>query len=529
MSDTDLYKTLANKETWSIEEVLALLCGPSDPSAIIRGETHQPIGEHLEAAANQGRFGMLAGPEPYKFLWDMDRFRDSLEPLDTITKFEAHYLKYLDWIEDEDILDKIKLDDERKKKILGLLGTLSNKKPAVSPVVVDLDYQRLAEEDLWSLTDLRFVLFGETYSSRYRPNLYHKYDARTETLMQKVDRVIQDAALVGRHLEVHEVSNRPPLIDSDREIQADQDLGEFGYFGIYDTNEIGSRSTRYYNSPDLFNLLTLKGFPVPKGLAVALDQNKTKPALELLKELKENILYLTVHGENPPNTQVDRIDQKSKIEFKDGVANDLFEKEGDFWTVSIKGQKASGLKHLIGMSYISHLYRNTGKEIHVIPLDQMVHNVPAPVDHLDSQTEINTIQIDGRYVQRDIAIEDFKNADNTNISGSNKAENSLCKKDLRLLTAEKKILEQKLHKAQYSSNFKEVEAIESELEVYTKGLNAVSFNGRGIPDEPEIERARQRIQRVIKDAIGNINKQNPTLGKLLKDCIKTGEFCSFRQ
>ena len=149
MSDTDLYKTLANKETWSIEEVLMLLCVPSDPSAIIRGETHRPIGELLETAGNQGRFGMLAGPEPYKFLWDMDRFRDSLEPLDTITKFEAHYLKYLDWIEDEDILDKIKLDDERKKKILGLLVTLSNKKPAVSPVVVDLDYQRLAEEDLW--------------------------------------------------------------------------------------------------------------------------------------------------------------------------------------------------------------------------------------------------------------------------------------------------------------------------------------------------------------------------------------------
>jgi hypothetical protein len=39
-------------------------------------------------------------------------------------------------------------------------------------VSVGLDYQKFAEEDLWSLTDLRFALFCKTYSSRYWPNLY---------------------------------------------------------------------------------------------------------------------------------------------------------------------------------------------------------------------------------------------------------------------------------------------------------------------------------------------------------------------
>ena len=103
MNDPDIFKTLTNKETWSIEEVLELLCGPSNPSAIIRGETHQPMGELLETAANQGRFGMLATGVD-KFHWNMEllqggRYPD--EPLDTITDFSAHHLRFVNWIEPE--------------------------------------------------------------------------------------------------------------------------------------------------------------------------------------------------------------------------------------------------------------------------------------------------------------------------------------------------------------------------------------------------------------------------------------------
>jgi hypothetical protein len=111
MNDTDIYKTLASKEVWSIEEVLELLCSCADPSAIILGKTHRPMGELLETAANQGRFGMLAGIEPSRFLWDTERLHPD-EPLDTITKFAVHYLRFADWIEDENILDKIDLDNE---------------------------------------------------------------------------------------------------------------------------------------------------------------------------------------------------------------------------------------------------------------------------------------------------------------------------------------------------------------------------------------------------------------------------------
>ena len=118
MNKSNSIDHLKNKETWSIEEVLELLCGPSNPSTVIRGKTHKPMGKLLETAANQGRFGMLVtGPD--KFYWDMEllqggRYPD--EPLDEITEFNAHYLKFVDWIKDEDILDKIQLDDKKKRR-----------------------------------------------------------------------------------------------------------------------------------------------------------------------------------------------------------------------------------------------------------------------------------------------------------------------------------------------------------------------------------------------------------------------------
>ncbi len=172
MNKTYSIEYFENQETWSIQEVLKLLCGPSsNPSAIIRGETHQPMGELLETAANQGRFGMLATGAD-KFYWDMEKLHSSTsldEPLDTITEFSAHHLKFVDWIEDEDVLDKIQLDADKKEEILDLIEKLNDKRPEVKPVAHVIDYQRLLEEDFWTLTDLRIVLFGETYSSRYSP------------------------------------------------------------------------------------------------------------------------------------------------------------------------------------------------------------------------------------------------------------------------------------------------------------------------------------------------------------------------
>lgn len=522
MSDTSIFKTLASKETWSIDEVIGLLCGPCNSSSVIRGEINRPLGELLETAANQGRFGMLAGSEPYRFLWDLERLQDRLypdEPLDTISDFQAHCLRFTDWIEDKNILDEIKLDTERREKILRLIETVNNKRPEVSSVEIDVDYAKLIEEDLWSLTDLRFVLFGETYSSRYWPNFYHKYNVKTEALMQKIDKVIQDAATVKRYLEAHKLQDRKPLIDSGRDDENEGALEEFGYFGFYDTNENGFRSMRYYYAPDLFNVLSLKGFPVPKGLATALGQNQIEPALGLLKALRENIRYLAVHGKNPPNIQVDPVDQKSRIRPEDEAEQDLFEKEGDFWIVSIEGEECSGLKDCKGMSYISHLFKNKGEKFHVVELERLVYGALDPIQYH------GRLAIIGHQV--DMNTEEVRCADNTTINDIGKMDSYISPKDLKTLLDNKASLELELNEAINTNDIESKERIEDELERLRKAMNIVSFAGKGRSNKPEIERFRQRIQRTIKDAIDNINDKNPNLGQHLSNRIKTGEFCFY--
>jgi hypothetical protein len=545
MNKSALIEHLKSQEIWSIEEVLELFYGPSNPSAIIRGETHEPMGELLENAANQGRFGMLTTGID-KFHWDMEllqggRYPD--EPLDTITNFSAHHLRFVDWIDDEGVLDKIQLDADRKEDILDLIETLNDKRQQVKPSSHVIDDQRLIEEDFWTLTDLRIVLFGETYSSRYAPGLYNKHKPILKPLMQRIDRVIQDAALAKRYLEVQRSHDRLPLIDSACEYAIENTVGNFGYFGIYDTDESGYKCPRYYHTPDLFNVLTLKGFPIPKGLATSLDQNKIKPALELLKKLRENILHLAVHGENPPNTQVDKVDQKLRIGLKDEIAQDLFEKEGDFWIVSIRGEKVSGLKDLKGMSFISYLFKNKGEEFHVIELDQAVCGIPHQSQFSNQPSEIHKNK-EGKYISTNVHAEEMKNSgakDNFEMSQSkgmkrfgvldnfemSKIENHIDPKVIPQLLQMEEALEEELEGATQAGDTESQKKLQGEKERLKKALNIVSFRGKGKTDKPQIENARTGIFNNIKDAINNIKDKNPNLAKHLSEHVKTGEYCSY--
>ncbi|HIF02903.1 MAG TPA: hypothetical protein EYQ84_06230 [Nitrospinaceae bacterium] len=528
MNKSNSIDHLKNKETWSIEEVLELLCGPSNPSTVIRGETHKPMGKLLETAANQGRFGMLVTGSD-KFYWDMEllqggRYPD--EPLDEITEFNAHYLKFLDWIKDEDILDKIQLDDKKREEILKLIETFNEKRPEVKPAAHVIDYQKLIEEDFWALTDLRIVLFGETYSSRYAPDLYHKYNSNLETLMQRIDRVVQDAALAKRYLEVHKIQNRSPLIDSAREDKIEQYIEEFGYLGVYDADEDWRRSQRYYHTPDLFNVLTLKGFPIPQGLTTSLDQNQIEPALELLKELRKNILHLAVHGENPPNTQVDKVDQEPRIGLKDEIEQDLFEKEGDFWIVSIRGEKASGLKHSKGMSFISYLFTNKGKEFHVIELDHAVCKIPHQSQFSNKCSEIHKKK-EGKYISTNVYAEEMKNSGDQDNFEMSKIENHIDPKAIPKLLQMEEALKEELEGAMKTGDTENEERLQGEIEALKKALNLVSFGGKGKTDKPQIENVRTGIFNHIKRAINNIKDKNPTLGEYLSEHIKTGEYCTF--
>jgi len=541
MSDTNIYEILASKETWSIDEIIELLCGSCNPSSVIRGEIHDPLGELLETAANQGRFGMLCTGID-KFDWDTDTLQDSPypdEPLDIITEFEAHYLKFIDWIEDEAILGKIQIDSSRKEKVLSLLGTLSSKRSEVSPVVIDIDYQKLAEEGLWSLTDLRFVLFGETYSSRYWPNLYHKYNANTEALMQKIDKNIHDASLGDRYIKCHKVPNRPPLIDSGRDDEKSSDLREFGYFGIYDTDESGYRSHRHYHTPDLFSVLTNKHFPIPNGLIKSLEKNHYKESIELLKTLKEHIQHRVTHEENPPQLALEETcpeDTKKEPKQTSEQAEDYFYKDGDNWFVSINGEQVSNLKHMNGMTYINALFKNydpqgSDKGIHVIALERLIKKTPQipKYDQMewnkrtDDRGELTT-DVEGEF-ERKTELKGMKNN-----YGCNGAEPVLTDDQLVIIKTQIKSLHKELKEAVRIADKEKEEQISGEIAFLDKYLSSNTFLGKAKPPtEEEIERARQNVQKAIKKAIKHITEVNKNLGKHLEKHIECGKICTYRR
>jgi len=534
MNKSNSIDHLKNKETWSIEEVLELLCGPSNPSTVIRGETHKPMGKLLETAANQGRFGMLVtGPD--KFYWDMEllqggRYPD--EPLDEITEFNAHYLKFVDWIKDEDILDKIQLDDKKREEILKLIETFNEKRPEVKPAAHVIDYQKLIEEDFWALTDLRIVLFGETYSSRYAPDLYHKYNSNLETLMQRIDRVVQDAALAKRYLEVHKIQNRSPLIDSARENKIEQYIEEFGYFGIYDTDESGYKSQRYYHTPDLFKVLTNKQFPIPSRLIKHIEENQFKQSAELLITLKENMWYLVDHDENLPQlTQTENHWENSQKKVKDDPIDegDYFFKDGDNWFISINGEQASNLRDMIGMNYIEILFTKPRKEIHAINLERSIRSSPYKSKY--EQAEWNPQITEDDINKKDVS--PFESA--TKLTGMNKntgvgtSEPVITMEQLKAISACIKSLNDNLKEVIRVADKEKEEELSGKIAALEDYLNSNTFNGKiKLTTLPEVEKARQNVQKAIKASIKNIKNKNKAIGEHLEFSICTGQLCSYR-
>jgi hypothetical protein len=534
MNKSNSIDHLKNKETWNIEEVLGLLYGPSNPSAIIRGEIHQPMGELLETAANQGRFGMLTtGPD--KFYWDMELLQDSQypdEPLDTITEFTTHYLKFIDWVNDDNVLSKIQLDNNRKEKVSVFIEKLNGERPEIKPTAHIIDNQRLIEEDFWTLTDLRIVLFGETYSSRYAPDLYHKYNSNLEAIMRRIDRVIQDSALVGRHLEVHKISNRPSLIDLKRENEIEQQLKDLGYFGVYDTDESGYKSQRYYHTPDLFKVLTNKQFPIPSRLIKHLEENQYKQSAELLITLKENMWHLVDHDENLPQlaqTENDLENSQEKVKDDPIDEKDYFFKDGDNWFISINGEQASNLRDMIGMNYIEILFTKPRKETHVIELERSIRSFPYKSKY--EQKELNPKITKKDMHQKNIS--PFESA--TKLTGMNKntgvgtSEPVITKEQLKVIIARIKSLNEDLKEAIRAADKGKEEEFSGEITKLEDFLNSNTFNGKiKLTTLPEVEKARQNVQKAIKTSIKNIKSKNKAIGEHLECSISTGHFCSYR-
>jgi hypothetical protein len=316
MSDTDLYKTLANKETWSIEEVLKLLCGPSDPSAIIRGETHRPMGELLETAANQGRFGKATVyMEPgsgYTPCWDilyLAEINDGHfvnENLDLILDLPVHPLRVIEWIDDVFEYDETfhSLSIESKTFTLNLqLFTILQEwrtrrdQGEIKDPVADVSFEKLVKADLWLRTEIHVALFGETYSKRYPSFIYHHYKPKLEEHLRTVDTYIEGALATEKLKKYPHQGAKSLLIENHGFDEYYEYKDDYQGIDIYTKNELKGR--KGITPKDALEVLKFKGYPVPNDLTKAINNGKWENAEKLLKRLREGFLYFVEHGELP--------------------------------------------------------------------------------------------------------------------------------------------------------------------------------------------------------------------------------------
>ncbi len=316
MSDTDLYKTLANKETWSIEEVLKLLCGPSDPSAIIRGETHRPMGELLETAANQGRFGKATVyMEPgsgYTPCWDilyLAEINDGHfvnENLDLILDLPVHPLRVIEWIDDVFEYDETShsLSIESKTftlnpQVFAMLQEwrTCRDRGEIKDPVADVSFGKLVKADLWVRAEAHVALFGETYSKRYPSFIYHHYKPKLEEHLRTVDTYIEGALATEKLKKYPHLGAKSLLIENHGFDEYYKNKDDYQGIDIYTDNELKGR--KGIVPKDALKVLKFKGYPVPGGLIEAINDGKWEKAGKLFKKLRDGFLYFVEHGELP--------------------------------------------------------------------------------------------------------------------------------------------------------------------------------------------------------------------------------------
>lgn len=185
----------------------------------------------------------------------------------------------------------------------------------------------------------------------------------------------------------------------------------------------------------------------------------------------------------------------------------LFVRQGDYWTVSYRGQVAR-LKASRGLQLLCSLLRHPGRERHVGELLGEIAtaaNVPA------------------RSTEKSIG------APSGGTEGSGQMSSPI-------LDAQAKV-EYKLRLSELRAELEEAErfndkerALRLQEEINRIGeqiASAVGLGGRDRKTGSDAERARSAVTKRVKEAIEKIREMIPPLGRHLATHVKTGYFCSY--
>jgi hypothetical protein len=189
------------------------------------------------------------------------------------------------------------------------------------------------------------------------------------------------------------------------------------------------------------------------------------------------------------------------------LQNNLFRREGEYWTVSYDGSVVR-LRDTKGLHYLVQLLAHPGREFHAIDLEAIDRRV-APM------------RVRG--------------------SGPGSGEHELV---VRPDLGDAGVLLDETAKAAYRARISELRAELEEAEAFqdtgraanaraeldfliAELARAVGLGGRDRRAASHAERARLNVTRSIRAAMANLARDNPSLGRHLAATIRTGRYCSY--
>lgn len=186
----------------------------------------------------------------------------------------------------------------------------------------------------------------------------------------------------------------------------------------------------------------------------------------------------------------------------------VFVRQGDYWTIRYQGQIAR-LKATRGLSCLSCLLRNPGREFHVSELVAALFKVPVAAE---GQARSASRESDTRL--RMVHSQDAGPILDAHAKG-----------DYARRLVE---LQGELEEAGRFNDFGRATKAQHEMDCIADQLAAaVGLGGRNRRAASQAERARSAVTKRIKHSIDKIAEAMPTLGHHLAARIKTGYYCSY--
>ena len=180
----------------------------------------------------------------------------------------------------------------------------------------------------------------------------------------------------------------------------------------------------------------------------------------------------------------------------------VLRRDGDVWVVGFAG-KESLLKDVKGLHYLAELLGRPGREAHAVELVAAVEGTPAPggagglglTTQRGPDGDMGPVLDDEarrRYRQR---IEELRS---------------------------------ELSEARTTCDLDRAATLQAEFDAIAHQLaQAVGLGGRDRRSASTTERARVKVTRLLRDAIGRIEEVDPQLGHLLDVSVRTGTCCAY--